>query len=352
MKSLLFLCLAFTIQLFVNNEIHAQCTLTAPKNLKFVQTGNTTGSATWDKVANANGYQVKLYKVTATGNQLIDNKTSDIPQIALTVPTPGAKYMVVVAAICPVNTGGGISPNSSKAERQFIIEDTICILKSPCLQGEILDNKYTLPSPAPFTPLLQHNITWVVGDVVKITATSGLSMRVWFRLSNTANVCGGTKISSGVYTLGAGSSAVTVTLTPNSSELKIVINKALQKVDKITCYTPSSKQANTSNNPTTLETTDKSELQEAEEETNEIQAENLQIAPNPFENYLRLNFENATIKQISLVNQLGQIVKSPAPQQEKNGILDIDTSDLRAGYYYCIVKTESKDYLFKVVKIE
>ena len=350
MKNFLLLFLAFAIQLFVNNGVQGQsCSLPAATNLKFVQTSNTTGDAAWDKVANASFYQVKLFKVAVTGNQLISTTNTDVPQITLTVPTPGAKYKVDVYAVC---SNGASSSSYSSAECQFIIQDDICVLIPTCKSGYLITIPFlpysTIITP-PTTLKRKYSIPWAVNDVVKITLAGTTPMTVFFSFPNTANVCGGSKISWGVYKLGT----ATITITPSSSQLDIssVTNLLGLTVQRSRCIISPTKQANTSNNPTTLETTDKSQLQ-AEEITNETEVENLQIAPNPFENYLRLNFENATIKQISLVNQLGQIVKSPAPQQEKNGILDIDTSDLRAGYYYCIVKTESKDYIFKVVKIE
>ena len=353
MKNFLLLFLAFAIQLFGNNELQAKvpCNLPAPKNLNFTQTSNSSGTVSWNTVSGAKVYKVKLFDVTDLKNPISVNIV-DSPSVLFTNLKVGVIYQVQVSAGCDSES---FSPNTGFLNFSTIIIDEVCVRSG--LPKTICDN----PRRIPFKPSLVYQMPGgAIGDTISIKYGS-LGMTVGVVDANHVVVFGGIVTNSNAYkTYKLSNMDVTISGTPATGLLITTTREctvALYRCRgvKIMIQNETSKgtgkQANTSNNPTTLETTDKSELQAAAE-TNEIQAENLQIAPNPFENYLRLNFENATIKQISLVNQLGQIVKSPAPQQEKNGILDIDTSDLRAGYYYCIVKTESKDYLFKVVKIE
>ena len=290
---------------------------------------------------------MKLFSTKSNVPIIITKTPKGITNITLTVSIPG-EYRVEVYPICSNDIPSIFFATSYF---RFIIIDDVCMI-SPC------GTKYQYTS----IPFSNASFVWTLGRIITVyEPSSGKTVNLGFSAPYRTSVCkaGVIKLAWNRFNLGNATITVTPTVTASGNTGTLTISSTGATITVLACsYLPPAtilteftKQANTSNNPTTLETTDKSELQ-AEAETNEIQAENLQIAPNPFENYLRLNFENATIKQISIVNQLGQIVKSPVAQQEKNGILDIDTSDLRAGYYYCIVKTESKDYLFKVVKIE
>lgn len=206
------------------------CNLPKPNKLKVTNITTNQALVSWDKVTNANGYQLEIILVNSTNpstNTAVFKQNVNDLSFLVTNLLPNQNYNAKVSAICQNNK---VSTNSSTEKFQtdiVIISDVVMIAK-PTLGEPVTGNVISLDTDL-LLKLNASNTNYLLGLHITNPSTGQITLTHYGQSNPYTNV----QVVGTIVTVSSSNSSFNFEISRNGSnlEMKNVTKNGISSID-------------------------------------------------------------------------------------------------------------------------